>query len=190
MISEAVHVLTLLGEGFLPVLVVIILLALVVVLPRMARRKTTRDGEASPGRAVSSTLRAKEQMEDLIVKLHDFSREIQARLDNKISVLNRLIEEADEKIRELEARGISATPKAKAPDRSTKSKSDKPASEPGDVAKTPSRPKTGKYKSVYDLADEGHDAVSIARQTGLQPGEIELLLELRKTRRTGDKDKQ
>ena len=189
MISEVVHVLSL-SESFLPVLGVIVLLALVVVLPRMARRKSARGGEASPGCAVSSTLRAREQMEDLIVKLHDFGREIQARLDNKISVLNRLIEEADEKIRELEARGVSAAPKAEAPNGSTKAKSDKPVSETGDVAETPSRPETGKYKSVYDLADEGHDAVSIARQTGLQPGEIELLLELRKTRGTGDKDKQ
>jgi hypothetical protein len=56
--------------------------------------------------------------------------------------------------------------------------------QPGAASTT--RPDTGKYKSVYDLADAGHALVDIARRTGLQPGEIELLLELRKTKKNKD----
>lgn len=162
------------GNEYLPVLIVVILLALVVVLPRMARRKPS--GGRTVGTAVPS-VRGREQMEDLLVKLHDISREMQAKLDTKMRVLNRLIEEANEKIRELDARGI----------KEKETKSDKASGGTRDVAQAPPRPETGKYASVYELADAGHDVVSISRRTGLQPGEIELLLELRKKR---NKDRQ
>jgi len=171
---------------WLPVFVVVVLLAIVLVLPRMLKRKT--GGGESPLRpSASSAVRAKEQMENLIIKLHDFGREMQAKIDNKIRVLNRLIEEANEKIREMEAHGISPKPPAGTAGKSPETKSGKQTDGTGDVAETPSRPETGKYTSVYELADAGHDVVSIARHTGLQPGEIELLLELRKAR---NKDKR
>ncbi len=171
----------------LPVFVVIVLLAIVLILPRMLKRKTGGGGESPLRPSASSAVRAKEQMEDLIVKLHDFGREMQAKTDNKIRVLNRLIEEANEKIREMEAHGISPKPPAGTDGKSPETKSGKQTDGTGDVAETPSRPETGKYTSVYELADAGHDVVSIARHTGLQPGEIELLLELRKAR---NKDKR
>lgn len=166
------------STGFLPVVIVIILLALVVLLPRMMRRKPS--GGQTTGTAASSA-RGREQMEGLIVKMHDIAREMHAKLDTKMRVLNRLIEEANEKIRALEARGITTSPKTAEPE------SDKAPGGSRDVAQSPPRPDAGKYTGVYELADAGHDAVSISRKTGLQPGEIELLLELRRTR---NKDSQ
>ena len=122
----------------------------------------------------------REQIDDMIVKLDDIGREVYAKLDNKIRVLNRLIEEADEKIKKLEAL------RAQTPE--TKAKAAETAAKPAEAASAPANPsgaEKGKYATVYALADAGQSVVSISRQTGLQPGEIELLLELRRTKKSG-----
>jgi hypothetical protein len=167
-----------------PLLLVLGALLLVIFIPRALRRKKTAAGsrpERAPGPAPA---RAREQVEDMIVKLDDIGRELYAKLDNKIRILNHLIEDADDRIRKLQGLGPAAAPppeqKKQAGPEPDKPAREKPAA-PG--------PEKGKYTTVYELADAGQNVISIARQTGLQPGEIELLLELRKTRNNKDRDK-
>ncbi len=49
-------------------------------------------------------------------------------------------------------------------------------------ASQPEAPSDPRYGRVYAMADRGQDAVEIARQTGQTVGEIELILNLRKSR--------
>lgn len=159
------------------------LLVVLVVLPRMMRRKSA---DSSPALSrPSPDVRSQEQMEDLVVKLHDIGRELMGKLDTKIRILNRLIEEADEKISKLGALGVvEGFPETKsrpAPEMKTAADAFADMSAPPQADSGNIKEK-GRYTAVYTLADAGRSIVEIARQTGMQPGEIELVLELRKNK--------
>jgi hypothetical protein len=158
------------------------LLLIVIFLPRFLRKKTAASDKSSARPSSAGVIGARGQIEDMIVKLDDIGRETYARLDTKIRILNRLIEEADEKIRALQALNAAApAPETKA--RPAEPKPAKPANGPA----KPASAEKEKYTDVYALADAGQSVLSIARQTGMQPGEIALLLELRRTK---NKDRQ
>jgi hypothetical protein len=87
----------------------------------------------------------------------EFGRDVEGRLDTKISALSTLIHDADERIKALQ-----------------------------DLAKSPhARNSNGVlplHREVFRLADEGLDKLEIARRTQIAPGEVELILALRKNR--------
>ncbi len=155
------------NSGIALLAVVVLALAIVIIVPRMLRRKGKTSGR--PFGRISTDSSAKNTMEDLIVQLHDVGRELKAQLDTKMKTLDVLIQEADKKIQSLRAVLDSETAEAAAPPAAASTQSPPPAE---NLSLEQSR--------VYQLSDAGESTVDIARQTGLQPGEIELILELRK----------
>lgn len=113
------------------------------------------------------------------IDFHEFARELQARLDNKLSALQALVLAADRRIAELERLRHDAVVQG--------------AIGRGDAAYVPhfgtdaagrrvEHPSeaTSRYAAIYALADAGHGAASIAARLGEPIGEIELVLSLRK----------
>ncbi|SRR5258708_33576132 len=133
-----------------------------VVLPRLRRRK---DGaQETLGSFGASAGGAREELERLLTEIQDLSREHIARLDTKIRMLNQLLLECDQKKRELEdvlARAGGAAP---------------PTSPP---TAAPSRPTNPLHSQVYTLQDSGKELLDICAATGLEKGEVELILGLR-----------
>jgi hypothetical protein len=80
-------------------------------------------------------------------------------LDNKIAALQRVIHEADARIAKLQRLGVTV---------------DAPA------ATTDAEPVDDAVAEVYRLADLGYDATAIAERTGQHPGQVELLLAIRR----------
>ena len=91
------------GGGQGTIFLLFVVLATFFLVMRIATRRTTRTERVSP-RERRATARedkpnvhgsAHPELEKLYVDLHDFSREIEARIDTKIAYLKGLIEEAE-----------------------------------------------------------------------------------------------
>jgi hypothetical protein len=100
---------------------------------------------------------ARDSMDALFLQLQEFSRDTLARLDTKVRVLNELLARAEARIEELKK--LSASPQVSAP--------------------SPSRPANPLHEKVHRLRDEGKSAPEIAASTGLERGEVEMILGLR-----------
>ena len=88
------------------------------------------------------------------------------RLDTKIRMLNQLLLECDQKKRELE---------------DLLARAGGPAAAPADPAPAPAaRPSNPLHTQVYSLQDSGKEILDICAATGLEKGEVELILGLRK----------
>ena len=144
--------------------IVLVLAALfvAVILPRLRRR---RDGPQEVlGSFGGSAGGAREGLERLLTEIQDLSREHIAKLDTKIRMLNQLLLECDQKKRELEA---------------LLGKAGGGAAEP--AAKNPApRASNPLHDQVYSLQDSGKEILDICAATGLEKGEVELILGLRK----------
>jgi len=109
----------------------------------------------------------------LQAEIFDFTRDVQARLDNKIAMLQQLLSAADERISrlsELEAERLHV-----------QSRGGDPVYAPaeGDPGLSLERD-TARYAVVYGMADGGNSANVIARRLELPLGEVELMLSLRR----------
>jgi hypothetical protein len=144
------------------VLIVLVVAALfiAVVLPRL-RRKPDGPREVL-GSFGSSAGGAREELERLLTEIQDLSREHIARLDTKIRMLNQLLLECDQKKRELEA--LMARAGTPAPEKSA----------------PPAKAANPLHDQVYSLQDSGKEILDICAATGLEKGEVELILGLRK----------
>ena len=98
----------------------------------------------------------RESMEEIFVRLSEFSRETLAKLDMRIRMLNELLARADAKIAALQG---NAAPPAPPP------KSSNPL-----------------HEKVFSLSDQGKNVFEIGDATGLKRGEVELILGLREKR--------
>ncbi|MBI3854662.1 MAG: hypothetical protein HY293_03105, partial [Planctomycetes bacterium] len=144
--------------GALWIILIIAALFVAVILPRLRRR---RDGpQETLGSFGASAGGAREELERLLTEIQDLSREHIARLDTKIRMLNQLLLECDQKKRELEAL-LGKTPSA-----------EKSAPAP--------RPANPLHDQVYSLQDSGKEILDICAATGLEKGEVELILGLRR----------
>ena len=103
---------------------------------------------------------ARDSMEALMVQLQEFSRETVARLDTKVRALGELIVRAEARIEELK-KLTAAAPAAPAP------------------AAAPAKAANPLHGKVFRLKDEGRAVADIASETGLERGEVELILGLR-----------
>ena len=153
-------------------------LAIVVVL-RSLRQRAARQGggdeEAVRPSQRADRARQSQQMQgdlrQMMVELEDLTRRFSAQLDAKSMRLERLLEEADQKIDELRrlqqplatsrTPGEPATPPAPEP---------APAPEPNDPLAA----------QIYRLADAGKRPLDIARQLDEHVGKVELILNLRR----------
>jgi hypothetical protein len=102
------------------------------------------------------------QVQQVVLELESFSREVEARLDTKIHYLRKLIEEADRVADRLAKENARAGAGAL---------------EPG--------PRDPRRDEAERLAEEGLPAPDIAARTGLPEGEVELILGLRQKRGGG-----
>lgn len=142
--------------GTLWIVLIVLALFVAVILPRLRRR---RDGPREVlGSFGSSAGGAREELERLLTEIQDLSREHIARLDTKIRMLNQLLLECDQKKRELEAL-LGKVPS-------------EPAEKP--------RASNPLHDQVYSLQDSGKEVLDICAATGLEKGEVELILGLRK----------
>jgi len=140
----------------LPLVLLVIFFAWVLWVGRL-RAKGAKPREKGVSSAdLSGRDRLQKAMEELQINVMEFGRDIEARLDTKIRTLEQLIADADERIRQL-----------------------KELERPG-ASNAESVPAL--HKEIYRLADEGVDNIEISRRTGAPPGEVELILGLRKTR--------
>jgi hypothetical protein len=143
------------------IILVVAAMFIAVVLPRLRRR---RDGPAETlGTFGASAGGAREELERLLTEIQDLSREHIARLDTKIRMLNQLLLECDRKKRELEEL------LGKGPGPSTAA-----------APKAAARPANPLHDQVYTLQDSGTELLDICAATGLEKGEVELILGLRK----------
>ena len=150
------------GVGTLWIVLIVAALFVAVILPRLRRR---RDGpQDALGTFGSAAGGAREELERLLTEIQDLSREHIARLDTKIRMLNQLLLECDQKKRELEALiGKTATGTAAASERPAATRASNPL-----------------HEQVYTLQDSGKEILDICAATGLEKGEVELILGLRK----------
>ena len=147
--------------GVLWVFLVVAALFVAVVLPRLRRRRDEpRETLGTFGPAAGG---AREELERLLTEIQDLSREHIARLDTKIRMLNQLLLECDQKQRTLEAL-LGKAPAADA------------AAKPASSARAPNP----LHDQVYSLQDSGKEVLDICAATGLEKGEVELILGLRK----------
>jgi len=155
-------------ESFLPALIVLALITLILFRKPRKDKAGGKTAARPPLRDTDAALRpqAMEHMEGILVELEKAGREMNARLDTKIHVLNSLMEEADKKIALLRGSNSAA-----------------PAPEEGarraeDVRKDIREQSRDQHAQVYELHAQGTPVVEIAKKTGYRPGEIELILNL------------
>jgi len=109
-----------------------------------------------------STGAMRAEVQAMLADIEETTRRAAAQIDNRCQKLEILIAEADRKLQQLD--GQLQMPVRSAP----------PPPIEGATANDAHQP-------VYDMADRGMDARQIAQALGKQPGEIELMLALRKS---------
>jgi len=124
-------------------------------------RSRARRAEPAPQPRIHARQEFRESVDKLLVELTEVGREVTARLDTKIRVLNRVIEEADERIATLEKLQTRTEERA--------------SSDPPGFS-----PLLERHARVFELAEEGKSPVDIAQALSMEPGEIEFILQLRK----------
>ncbi len=167
---------------------VVVATFMMLIMIRRARRPAVTGREKA--RQQMSRLRdeaeIRDSMDKLLIRLEEYSREVNGQLDTKFVRLEQVIQDADDRISRLGAvieehdkrlthlvqtrrriRTRSEPDAEKAPDSSAVAPSSDANS--GDP----------RYKNVYDLADAGSSSVDIAERLGMPAGEIELILNLR-----------
>jgi len=140
--------------------------------------------------------RTRNDMRSMMVELEELTRRFGAQLDNKSRRLDRLLEEADERIAELRRlQGLPPRDPATHSERDGRESTgamhggDAPhaGDAPGDAFDSADAPGAGGDPTggdpfagrVYALADDGKDAHQIARELDEHVGKIELILALR-----------
>lgn len=121
----------------------------------------------------------RDDMEQLLGELQELSRRINAQIDTKYAKLEAAIADADRRIEAMERLTRMASGR---PGVDVTIADESPAH--GEVEAEPPTPAdaaAGRYAAVYELADAGKNPVEIARTLGRTPGEVELILSLRRT---------
>jgi len=122
----------------------------------------------------------KNDLRSMMVELDELTRRFSSQLDAKAVKLERLIEQADQRIAQLNGQvgakhGVIETPDAPEDEEGEPLRE---AASGGDeiAAEDETDPLA---ENVYRLSDEGHDAGEIARQLDEHIGKVELILALR-----------
>lgn len=154
-----------------------------------ARPKTELPSPATFSQAKPKTdsahhLDAPRDLQRWEVEMHELARELQAQLDNKISILQQLLCDAGQQADRLEAAveraaEIGHAPVAIGPNVIPESSAqicttrvDAAATRAGNLA-------SRRHAEIYSMADQGLTSAAIAGRVGSPVGEIELILGLR-----------
>ncbi|MBY0588802.1 hypothetical protein K2X85_16640 [bacterium] len=115
--------------------------------------------------------------DDLEVKLYNTFRELNARLENKMQAMNDLINESEGKIRRLEQ---------------LQQRQDKSSSVEGptvlnieSAGSASPLPPAERFAEIYQMEDRGMTPAEISQRVDQPLGEIQLILGLRKRRKSG-----
>jgi len=166
---------------------VILVLSLVMLLVTR-RRLAQREARSQPGRQGGAVRHSRltgqaqshelqQSMREMMLELEQLSREINSQVDTRLRALNLLVQEADEKIRQLQRLGgLGDRPGAQFPTPPP------PRKEPHPQAASE------RYAQVYALAEKGLSVVEIARDLKMMTGEVELILALRRTSQPEDRE--
>lgn len=163
-----------------PGTMLIILVGIVLMVISLRRRSEHRERPPSEvardyARRVRDHEPVKGDMEALLVEIQEMARQISAQLDTKFAKLDVLLRDADDRIRQLER----LTTQAGRPGVDVTVDDDGPR-----IAVAPTDGNgnglTDEQRKIYGLADAGRTAIEIAQQTGQNPGEVELILALRR----------
>lgn len=148
---------------------VLFLVALLAV-SRARRRFEARQAGALPsarhaaaGRADRPDPALRDDLSDLLLRLEETSRRIGGQIDTRFQMLNRLLAEADLKIKQL------------------KDLVERPAPQGGSLAASLSA--DPQVAEIYRHADNGMAPLEIARKVNRQRGEVEVILALRRLTR-------
>lgn len=120
-------------------------------------------------------------LETLMVEIEELARRFGAQLDAKTVELERLLGEADQRIKQLQQMG--GQPQPKTDGSSVPVQDAEPAASnlrfPGSQGTDQTQPDDPLARSVYDLADQGLGPHDIAQKLDELVGKIELILALR-----------
>jgi hypothetical protein len=143
-----------------------------VIRPSMKRKKDPL-AKAPSFSSLAQQRNVERQMQNLLVELSEMTRQITAQLDTRTQKLTMLIEEADQKIAQLQqldrARPLPATESFVEPRHRE--------AEPLPVFKPATT--DSQHQAVYALADQGRSSPEIARELDRPRGEVDLILALR-----------
>ena len=179
--------------------VVLVLLSLVMMFRKRRQRDTQRVTPREQLQRLRERQAVKDDLERIMVEVEELSRRFGAQLDQKTIQLERLIAEADERIAELRRLSgeddssyggndagdyIAATSNFETP-ATNATAADNVDDDSGAVpaatdAQSDADPHTTLAERVGELADQGLDAVAIARQLDEHVGKVELILALRR----------
>lgn len=185
-------------EVLAQMLMLIGVVAIGMLLTISVRRKIAKKNAATPApkqriALAKTTRRLNEDKQAVSSDLHDTARRLAASLDAKAERLDQLIDEAGRRIAELQklvespgSNGRSAVSTDDEADQITREierhlpsdPNTSPASQPVTIP-VPAKTLDPLTRSIYELADAGHDPVSIAQVLDEQIGKVELVLALR-----------
>ena len=190
------------GFSMVDMLPVAGILLIIMAVVMMGRKRRDRSAQQPTARERLEQHKQKQQvqgdLERLMVELEQLSKRFSTQLDNKSVQLERLIDQADRRINELkrlqgqaptnEARASSQTPEPTGdnasptePTEPTEPANATPAAaSDGEPADDADHEDEALRRSVYELADEGHAPMEIARKLHEHVGKIELMLALRR----------
>lgn len=156
---------TLVPLGVLLMVAIILLRRSTQLRQRQIRGK--RSAEVSPAKVADRELsdervQMRRNMESLLIELQELSRKINAEIDTRYAKLEAAIQDADRRIAALSRLSRS----------STAEKSEKPSTDSDHAVR---------HAIIYELADAGFTPVEIAKDLGKSTGEVELILNLRRS---------
>lgn len=131
---------------------------------RWSREETTGPREPETSATLDSKQRLRRDLESLLGELNDLARKISAEIDTRFAKLEAAMRDADRRIATLH--------------RLTRDLGEKTGNAPTQADDIDTR-----HAAVYEMADAGVSPIDIARDLGKTPGEIELILNLRRTAR-------
>ena len=158
---------------------------LVIVLLSISIRRRARERMGPPTQKARERLQelaeqrgVRDDMEQLLAELQDLARKINAQIDTKFAKLEAAIADADRRIATLDrlihqqaGGGIDITVGDETPS----------GEGPSSTSPPPAAQLNTAHARVYELADASKSAVEIAQATGRTPGEVELILALRRS---------
>jgi hypothetical protein len=136
--------------------------------------------ERAPTRnSVQDVAALTEELNRLMIEMHEAARRIAAQIDNRFTKLDDLIKQADARIAALDGKSVS-------PNGISDPAVSKPKPRPVEAASlsanapSESDPQTdARHIAIYALADAGKSTTTIAQELHRPIGEIELILNLR-----------
>lgn len=170
------------------VLIVAAIVLLTWVMMRLQWRRQRRSPDDEPVAEMRETIADRQADMERAAEVGEIVRDLSARLETRAARLEALLDRADERIEQLEARlaagAVSGSVAASEQPALTMQASQREAGDPwSDTQERPATPRQSEdplHQEVYELADGGQTPLDIARRLDQQVGTIELILALRR----------